>query len=102
MKSIGEPMLRLATAHSSTDLRFILPAHAVLSALPQLGGDFERFNRSLPIADSSMQRMYSTLQGLVQPLDQPDDPQQGVFLTMGPEQLRWRGLEEQWAAQMRI
>jgi hypothetical protein len=79
----------------------------VLSALPRLGGDFERFNRSLPTADSSMQRMYGTLQGLVQPLDQPDDPHQGVFRTMKPVQLReeqqhWRGLEEQWAAQMRI
>lgn len=75
--------------------------------MPRLGGDFERFNRSFPAADPSMQRMYRTLQGLVQPLDQPDDPNQGVFRTMKPVQLReeqqhWRGLEEQWAAQMRI
>ena len=54
-----------------------------------------------------MQRMYSTLQGLVQPLDQPDDPHQGVLRTMKSRQLQeeqrnWRGLEEQWAAQLRI
>ena len=77
------------------------------SALPQLKGLFDRFNHSLPIAATSMQRMYDTLQGLVQPLDQPNDPHQGVFRTMEPGQLKeeqrhWRGLEEQWAAQLRI
>jgi hypothetical protein len=79
----------------------------VLNALPQLQGNFTRFDRYLPIANTSMQRMYSTLQGLVQPLDQPDDPHQGVFRTMRPVQLReeqrnWGGLEQQWAAQLHL
>ena len=53
-----------------------------------------------------MQRMYRTLQGLVQPLEQPDDPRQGVFRTMGLEQLReeqshYSGLKKQWGDQLR-
>ena len=52
-----------------------------------------------------MQGMYSTLRGLVQPLEQPDNPPQGVFRRMRPEQLRnaklnWMDLEKQWAAQL--
>jgi hypothetical protein len=75
----------------------------VLSALPQLGGHFSRFERCLPIADASMQHMYSTLRGLVQPLEQPHDPRQGVFRTMKPKELReehhkWSALEQKWAA----
>jgi hypothetical protein len=79
----------------------------VLNALPQLQGNFTRFDRYLPIANTSMQRMYSTLQGIVQPLEQPNDPHQGVFRTMRPVQLReeqrnWSGLEEQWSAQLHL
>ncbi len=83
------------------------PAPAVLSALPQLKGHFARFDHCLPIADASMQGTYSKLRGIVQPLEQPDNPQQGVFRTMKPVQLRkeqgnWRDLEEQWAAQLHL
>lgn len=79
----------------------------MLGVLPQLNVHFARFDRCLPIADKSKQRMYTKLQGLVQPLEQPNDPHQGVFRTMRPVQLReeqriWRGLEEQWAAQLQI
>jgi hypothetical protein len=52
-----------------------------------------------------MQGMYSTLRGLVQPLEQPNNPRQGVLRTMKPVQLRdaqfnWRDLEKQWAAHL--
>ncbi|KAF8490158.1 hypothetical protein F5888DRAFT_1742622 [Russula emetica] len=82
-------------------------AHAVLRALPQLKGHFARFEHCLPIADASMQKMYGTLRGLVQPLEQPNNPPQGVFRTMRPEQLKnaqlnWRDLEKQWAAQLHL
>lgn len=54
-----------------------------------------------------MQGMYSTLRGLVQPLEQPNNLPQGVFRTMRPEQLRnalfnSRDLENQWAAQLHL
>jgi hypothetical protein len=83
------------------------PAHAVLRALPQLKGHFARFEHCLPIADASMQDTYSTLRGLVQPLEQPDNPPQGVFRRMGLEQLRKaqldsKDLEQQWAAQLHL
>lgn len=79
----------------------------MLYALPGLQRNFTRFDRYLPNADASMQRMYGKLRGLVQPLEQPDDPRQGVFRTMKPVQLReerghWRSLEEQWEAQLHL
>lgn len=99
-------MPRHVTVYSSTDLYNPLLAYDVQRALPQLRGHFDRFSRNWLNADTSMQRMYSTLQGLVQPLDQPDDPHQGVLRTMKSKQLQeeqriWSGLEEQWA-QFRI
>jgi hypothetical protein len=77
----------------------------VLYALPHLNGHFSRFERCLSIADASMQRMYTTLQRLVRPLEQPDSPHQGVLRAMKPKQLRedydkWSGLEQKWAAQL--
>jgi len=71
---------------------------------PQLKGLFDRFDHCLPIANASMQRMYRTLQGMVQPLDQPDDSHQGVLRTMRPPQLReeqrnYANLGQQWGAQ---
>jgi hypothetical protein len=79
----------------------------VLRVLPDLEGHFTDFERCFHIAHASMQGMYSKLRGLVQPLEQPENPPQGVFRTMGFEQLRvaqlnWRELEEQWAAQLRL
>jgi hypothetical protein len=100
------PVQRPTTVDSSTKRVWSsLPVHAVLRALPQLKGHFARFEHCLPIADASMQGMYNTLRGLVQPLEQPNNPPQGVFRTMRPEQLRnaqhnWRDLEKQWAAQL--
>ncbi|KAI0280616.1 hypothetical protein BGY98DRAFT_963255 [Russula aff. rugulosa BPL654] len=81
-------------------------AYAVLRALPHLEAHFTRFEYCFPIAHASMQGMYSKLRGLVQPLEQPENPPQGVFRTMGFDQLRnaqlnWRELEEQWAARLR-
>jgi hypothetical protein len=54
-----------------------------------------------------MQSMYSTLRGLVQSLEHPDNPSQGVFRRMRPEQLRnaqlnLRELENQLAAQLHL
>jgi hypothetical protein len=85
----------------------MMSAHAVLNAIPELQGSFTRFDRYLPTADASMQRMYGKLQGLVQPLEQPEDPHQGVFRTMRYPQLReeqghWRSLEDQWEAQLHL
>ncbi len=79
----------------------------MLSVLPQLKSHFARFDHCLPIADASMRGVYSALRGLVQPLQQPDDPPQGVFRTMRPVQLRdeqsnWSDLERQWAAQLHL
>ena len=79
----------------------------MLRVLPALQGNFTLFDRYLPIADASIQRMYSALRGLVQPLQQPDDPHKGVFRMMKPVQLReeqrsWRSLEEQWEAQLHL
>ncbi|KAH9976907.1 hypothetical protein BJV77DRAFT_1053324, partial [Russula vinacea] len=105
-------LLPTAAASSSHNLQEVSRqmennAPAVLDVLPQLNVNFARFDRCLPIADKSKQRMYTKLQGLVQPLEQPNDPHQGVFRMMRPVQLReeqriWRGLEEQWAAQLQI
>jgi len=80
-------------------------APAVLSALPHLKGQFARLDHYLPVADDSMQEMYSKLRGLVQPLEQPDNPQQGVLRTMKPGQLvnergNWRDLADQWEGQI--
>ena len=106
MKSNGESRTAPCRFLQSTKLVCSsLPAHAVLRALPQLRDHFARFEHCLPIADASMQGMYSTLRGLVRPLEQPDNPPQGVFRRMRPEQLRnaqlnWRDLEKQWAAQL--
>jgi hypothetical protein len=75
----------------------------VLTALPQLNDHFSRFEHCLPIADASMQRMYATLQRLVKPLEQKDDPHHGVLRSMKPTELRdehikYSGLEQKWAA----
>jgi hypothetical protein len=79
----------------------------VVRALPHLEGHFASFEHCFPIAHASMQGMYSKLRGLVQPLEQPENPPQGVFRTMGFQQLRdaqlnWKELEEQWAAQLHL
>ena len=76
----------------------------MLYALPQLKGHFSSFERCLPIADTSMQRLYTTLPRLVLPLQQPDDRRQGVFRSMKPKELKaaydeWREIERKWAAQ---
>jgi hypothetical protein len=47
------------------------------------------------------------LQGLVQPLELPEDPHQGVFRTMKYPQLReelghWKSLEDRWEAQLQL
>ncbi|KAI9508974.1 hypothetical protein F5148DRAFT_1191191 [Russula earlei] len=78
--------------------------YAVLAVLPQLNDDFARFDHCLPIANASMQHTYCALHRLVQPLEQPDDPHQGVFRTMKPTQLReeqrtYADLGRQWGAQ---
>ena len=54
----------------------------MLVALPQFKEYFALLERYFSTADASMQRMYSTLQGLVQPLGQD------VLRTIGPEQPR--------------
>ena len=80
-----------------------LPEYAVLTVFPQLQGHFSRFEHDLPIADASMQRMYATLRRLVRPLEQPDDPREGVLRSMEPTQLRdehfkYNDLRQKWAA----
>ena len=84
-----------------------LPADAMPRALPHLEGHFASFEHRFAIAHASMQGMYSKLRGLVQPLEQPENPPRGIFRTMGFDQLRdaqlnWRELKEQWAAQLRL
>ena len=81
------------------------PVSAVQSSLPHPADHFVRFERYLPLADRSMQNLYQSLHGLVLPLEQPEDPRQGVLRPLTRVQLReeqqiWRGLEEQWANQI--
>jgi hypothetical protein len=79
-----------------------LPVPAVRNALPDTADYyFALFERDLPIADESMQRVYGQLPGLVQPLQQPNDPNLGVLRPLTRVQLRveqhnWGTLEEQW------
>ncbi|KAH9976528.1 hypothetical protein BJV74DRAFT_861953 [Russula compacta] len=79
---------------SFPDLYLSLAAFTVLRALPQLQGLFTRFNSCLPSATRRCR-------GIVQPLEQPNDPHYGVLRTMKPVQLgedqrNWGGLSEQW------
>ncbi|KAH9971845.1 hypothetical protein BGW80DRAFT_1318753 [Lactifluus volemus] len=89
--------------HVAEELRHIMPT--VQYALPHTADLFARFECYLPIADSSMQRVYGQLRELVQPLEQPNDPNRGVLRHLTRVQLReeqhaWRMLQEQWANQL--
>ena len=89
---------------SSADTLFPSLEREVLKYLPEVAETFGRFERYLPIADRSMQHLYSLLHGLVLPLERPEDPQKGVLRPLTRVQLReeqqtWRGLEEEWANQ---
>jgi hypothetical protein len=82
-----------------------LPVPTVQYALPHTADLFARFECYLPIVDSSMQRVYGQLRELVQPLEQPNDPNRGVLRHLTRVQLReeqhaWRMLQEQWANQL--
>jgi hypothetical protein len=76
-----------------------------IHALPDTAKHFADFERCFLTADASMQRTYVKLRGLVQPLDQPNDPNRGVLRHMTLEQLReehdaQRHLGGQWANQL--
>ncbi|KAI0294065.1 hypothetical protein B0F90DRAFT_1342791 [Multifurca ochricompacta] len=62
----------------AAEVRSASTMSVIQGALPYPADHFVRFELCLPNADASMQRMYRTLRGLVQPLEQPDDPKRGV------------------------
>jgi hypothetical protein len=97
---------RTLVDHLSNDLCIsALPVPTVQLALPHTADYFMSFQRCLPVAESSMQRVYGQLRGLVQPLEQPNDPNRGVLRHLTRVQLReeqhaLRRIEEQWANQL--
>ncbi|KAH9954583.1 hypothetical protein BC827DRAFT_955785 [Russula dissimulans] len=72
--------------------------YAVLSVFPELKNQFDLFDHSLPIANTSMQHMYHALQGMVRPLRQQDDALRPAQLREG--QRHFANLGQQWGAQL--
>jgi hypothetical protein len=102
-ESVAGYMTSLLTIHLTT-IFSALPVPTI-HALPHTAQHFADFERCLPIADASMQRTYVKLRGLVQPLDQPNDPNRGVLRNMTLRQLKeehdaQRHLGGQWANQL--
>jgi hypothetical protein len=65
---------------------------------PELKNQFDLFDHSLPIANTSMQHMYHALQGMVRPLRQQDDALRPAQLREG--QRHFANLGQQWGAQL--